>query len=133
ARQAEPLVGGLLAILEIDRVDDRLAAIKLHRGFEHWVFGRVDDQRRVDRTAHAADDLAHLGDLVAADESGADIEGVRAFLDLLAAHLNAALPIALLLQAGEGARAVGVAALADRQIRILLAERDLSVERGDRR
>src|SRR5207237_2459320 len=90
-------------------------------------------QGRVDRTAHAADDLAHLGDLVAADKRGANVEGVRAFLDLLAAHFDTALPIALLLQAAEAARAVGVAALADRQIRILLAERDLAVERGDRR
>ena len=43
-RQFEALVGGLLAILEIDRVDDRLAAIELEGGFEHRVLGRVDDQ-----------------------------------------------------------------------------------------
>src|SRR5439155_13773803 len=133
AREPKALVGRLLAILEIDRVDDRLAAIELHGGFEHRVFGRVDDQRRVDRTAHAADDLAHLGDLVAADKGGADIEGMRALLDLLAAHLDAAVPVALLLQAAEGARTVGVAALADRQIGVLLAQRDLAVQRGDRR
>src|SRR6202035_1280088 len=96
-------------------------------------FGRVDDQRSVDRTAHAADDLAHFGDLVAADKGGADIEGVRAFLDLLAAHLDAAVPVALFLQPAESARAVGVAALADRQIGVFLAQRDLAVQRGDRR
>src|ERR1700724_4822016 len=111
----------------ITAAPNRLAAVELHRGFEHRVFGRVDDQGRVDRAAHAGDDLGHLGDLVAADKGGADIEGVRAFLDLLAAHLDAAIPVALLLQAAEGARAVGVAALADRQVRILLAESDLAV------
>ena len=37
------------------------------------------------------------------------------------------------LQPAEGARAVGVAALADRQIGVLLAQRHLAVERGDRR
>ena len=89
------LVGGVLAVLEIDRVDDRLAAIELERGFEHRVFGRVDDQRRVDRAAHAAHHLGHVGDLVAADKGGAEVERVRALLDLLAPHLDAAVPIAL--------------------------------------
>src|SRR5215472_9255930 len=56
---------------------------------------------------------------------------MRAFLDLLAAHLDAAVPVALLLQPAKLARAVGVAALADREIRVLLAQRDLAVERGD--
>ena len=56
---------------------------------------------------------------------------MRAFLDLLATHLDAAVPIALLLQSAELARSVGVAALTDRQIRVLLAQRDLAVERSD--
>ena len=132
-RQFQPLVGRLLAVLEIDRVDDRLAAVELERGFQHRVLGRVHDQGRVDRAPHAADDLVHLGDLVTADKGGADIEGVRAFLDLLAPHLDAAVPVAGFLQAAEGARAVGVAALADRQIGVFLAQRHLAVERGDRR
>ena len=93
----------------------------------------IDDQRRVDRAAHAGDHLGHVGDLVAPDKGGAQIERVRAFLDLLAPHLDAAVPVALLLQLAEVARAVGVAALADRQIGVLLAQRHLAVERGDRR
>ena len=100
-RERQALVGRLLAVLEIDRVDDRLAAVELERRFEHRRLGRVDDQRRVDRAAHAADDLGHLGDLVAADEGGADVERVRAFLDLLAAHLDAAVPVAGFLQLAE--------------------------------
>ena len=40
ARQRQPLVGRLLAVLEIDRVDDRLAAIELERRFEHRELGR---------------------------------------------------------------------------------------------
>ena len=71
--------GRLLAILEIDRVDDRLAAVELERRFEHRVFGRVDDQRRVDGTAHAGHRLGHVGDLVATDKGGAEVERVRAF------------------------------------------------------
>jgi hypothetical protein len=65
--------------------------------------------------------VAHVGDLVAADKGGAQIERVGAFPDLLAPHLDAAVPVALLLQAAEGARAVSVAALADRQVGVLLA------------
>ena len=41
ARQTQALVGCLFAVLEIDRVYDRLAAIKLEGRFEHRVFGRV--------------------------------------------------------------------------------------------
>src|SRR6267378_3488224 len=67
----------------------------------------------------------------AADKGRAEIERVGAFVDLVAAHLDAAVPVALLLQSAELARAVGVAALADRQISVLLAQRDLAIERGD--
>ena len=61
----------------------------------------------------AADHLGHLAHLVAADEGGADVERVRAFADLLAAHRDAAVPVALLLQLAPLLGAVGVAALAD--------------------
>ena len=88
-------------------------------------------ERRVDRAAHAGHRLGHVGDLVAPDKGGAQIERVRAFLDLLAPHLDAAVPVALLLQSAELARAVGVAALADRQVGVLLAQVHLAVERGD--
>src|ERR1700722_2952638 len=47
-------------------------------------------------------------------------------------HLAAAAPAALPLKPLEGARAVGVAALADRQVGILLAQAHLGIERGDR-
>ena len=49
-----------LAVLEIDRVDDRLAAMQLQRGLDHRRFGAVDHQRRVHRGGEAADHLVHL-------------------------------------------------------------------------
>ncbi len=131
ACEAQTLVGRLLTVLEIDRVDDRLAAVELECRLEHRILGRVDDERRVDRTTQAGHRLGHVGDLVASDKGGAKVEGVRALLDLLAAHLDAPVPVALLLQSAELARAVGVAALADRQISVFLAKRDLAIERGD--
>ena len=73
------------------------------------------------------DHFGHVGDLVAPDKGGAEVERVRAFLDLLAPHLDAAVPVELLLQPAEGARAVGVAALADRQVGVFLTQRDLAV------
>src|SRR6516162_8865252 len=131
ACEPQSLVGGLFTILEIDRVDDRLAAVEFQRRFEHRVFGRVDDQRRVDRTAHPRHRLGHVGDFVPPDKGRAQIEGVRAFLDLLAPHLDAAVPIALVLQLAELARAVGIAAFADRQVGVLLPQVYLSIQRGD--
>ncbi len=133
AGKLEALGRRRLAILEIDRVDHGLAAIEAQRRLEHRQLGRIDHQRRVHRAAHARHRLAHIGDLVAADEGGAEVKRVRALLDLVAGHLDAAVPIALLLELAELAGAVGVAALADREISVLLAQRGLAVERGDGR
>src|SRR6185312_10180171 len=125
--------GGLFAVFEIDRIDDRLAAIKLQRRFEHAELGAVDRERRRNPAAHAPDRLGHIGGLVAADIGGAEIDRVRAFLDLLARRLDAAVPIAAFLISAEALRAIGVAALADREIGALLPQRRLGVERGDGR
>ena len=104
--------------------NDRLAAIELQRRLEHGQLGRVDHQRAVDLAAHPLDHLLHLGHLVAADEGGAHVERVAALAHLLAAHGDAAVPVASRLQLAEFLRAVGVAALADGEERILLAKRD---------
>ena len=67
---------------------------------------------------------------VAADVVDAHVEDVRAFLLLLARHLHARVPVALEHRLAELLRAVGVRALADRQVRDVLVERR---ERVDRR
>src|SRR3546814_10481422 len=67
------------------------------------------------------------------DEGGADVDGVRALAGLLHAHGDAAVPVPALLQHAKALAAVGVAALADREVGVLLAQRDLAVERGERR
>ena len=45
--------GRRLAVLEIDRVQDRLAAAELERRLEHRQLGGIDHQRAVDLAAHA--------------------------------------------------------------------------------
>src|SRR5262249_56368536 len=76
--------------------------------------------------------LGHVSDLVAADKGGAEVEGIRTLLHLLTRHLDAAVPIASLLPLAELLRAVGVAALANREVSVFLAQRDRLVERGKR-
>ena len=122
-----------LAVLEVDRVEHALAAIELEGRLEYGELGRIEYEGGRDRVAHAAHHLGHLGDLVAADESGADVERVRALGHLLASHLDAALPVARLLEAAELPAAVRVAALADRKVGALLAQRDLAVKGGEAR
>ena len=131
--QDQPVGGGLLAILEIDRVDDRLAAMQLERRLDDVGLGAVDHQRRIHAAGETCDHLVHLGDLVAADEGGADVEAVGALGDLLAPDRHAAVPVAGLLQFAPLARAVGVATLADREVAVLLAQRHLAVQAGHRR
>ncbi len=130
-RQHQAIGGVLLAVLEVDRVDDRLAAVQLQRGLDHRGFGAVDHQGRIHRGGEAAHHLSHFGGFVAADEGGADVERVGAFADLLAAHGDAAVPVVHLLQFAPFLRAVGVAAFADREDGVLLAQRHGLIEAGD--
>ena len=120
----------LLAVLEVDRVDHRLAAVQLERRLEHAELGRIEHERAVDR-ARAGRHLAHVGDLVAPDVGGADVERVRAFAHLGPADRHAGVPVRGRLALAKRLGAVGVAALADRQIRVLLAQRHRGIERGD--
>ncbi len=121
ARELHALRGRLLAVLEVDRVQDRLAAIELERGLEHRQLGRIEHQRAVDGAAQARDDLGHVAALVATDVGGADVERVRALLGLGAADRDAGIPVAGRLALAECLGAIGVAAFADRQISLLLA------------
>ncbi len=132
ARQLHALLRRRLAVLEIDRVDHGLAAVQLERGLEHAEFRRIENERRRHAAAHAAHRLGHVGDLIAADEGGAEVEGVRALLNLLARHLDAAVPVASLLALPELLGAIGVAALADREVGVLLAKCHRLIERGER-
>ena len=53
ARQLQALSRRLLAVLEVDGVDDGLAAVELERRLDDADLGGIDDQRRRHRTAHA--------------------------------------------------------------------------------
>ena len=85
----------------------------------------------VDAVAKPAGDLAHVGDAVAADVVDADVEQVRAVADLVAGDLDAVVPALGQHRLAERLGAVGVGALADRQVRGVLPERHVLVERGD--
>ena len=110
----------MLAFLEVDRVDDRLAAMQLQRRLDHRRFRRVDHQRRVHAGRKAANDLAHLRHLVAANEGGADIEAVRAFGHLFARDREAPVPVMRRLAFAPSLGPVGVAAFADGEVAVLL-------------
>ena len=66
---------------------------------------------------------------VAADVVDAYVEHVRAFLHLLARHLHAGVPVGFEHRVAELAGAVGVGALADREVGELLVERHVRVDR----
>ena len=115
AGRAERAAETLAAVLEVDRVDDRLAADQLQPGFEHLRLSRIEHQRQGREAPRPADQLLHVGNAAAADEIDADIGDVRALGGLIADHVGHLLPLAGLEQALEAARAVGVGPLADDQ------------------
>ena len=123
----EPLALGL-ALLEVGRVEDGLAAEVLETGLEHGGLGGVEHQRERGLGREAARDLVHVDGAVAPDVVDAHVEHVRAFLHLLARHLHAGVPVGLEHRLAELLRAVGVGALADGEVRELLVERDRAVD-----
>ena len=132
AREREHAVHALalaLALFEVGRVEDRLAAVVLQPGFDHRRLGRVEHERQRRLRREAPRDLVHVDDAVAADVVDAHVEHVRAFLHLLARHLHARVPVGFEHRVAELPRAVGVGALADREVRELLVERHVRVDR----
>ena len=116
--------------LEVDRVDDRAARDLLQRGLDDLRLGRVDLDRRGLRERHALRDAAHLlGLVVALDERDAEVEHVRAALDLVLGDLGEAVVVVGEQQLLGLARALRVHALADHRRARLLDER----RRGDHR
>ena len=83
---------GPVAVLVVDRVDDRAAAEQLEAGLDHRRLGRVEHQRQRRRGGEPAGDLAHVRDAVAADVVDADVEQVRAVAGLVAGDLDAVVP-----------------------------------------
>ena len=101
---------------------------------DHRRLGAVDHQRRVHRAGEAADHLVHLRHLVAADEGGADIEAVGAFADLLAAHRRRSRPSRRFsCSSRHFFEPLALQRSPMREIAVLLAQRHLPVQAGDRR
>ena len=120
-----------LAVLEVDRVDDRPAADQLERGLEHVDLGGVDHDRDRHRLDQAGEHLGHVADLVAADVGDADVEDVRPLGDLPLRELDDPVPVLLEQELAEQHRAVGVGPLADEERACVLAYRAGGVEAGE--
>ncbi len=123
-----------LAVLEVDRVDDRLAAMQLQRRRDHRRLGAVDHQRRVHRRGEAAHHLGHL----ARSRRGRQTRcrhRARWSLRPTARAPSTTQPSQSCFSCSLAPllRAVGVAALADGEERVLLPQRHRLVQAGDRR
>ena len=123
----------LLAVLEVDRVDDRPAAQARQAGLDHVGLGRVEHDRHGRLAGELLGKGVHVGHAVPPDVVDADVEHVRALADLLLGHAGHALEVALEHQVAELAGAVGVAALPHGQVGEVLVERDRLVEAGQAR
>ena len=130
--QRHDLVELVAAGLEVDRVDDRAARDLLEGDLQHVGLGRVDLDRRRLGERDALDDLAHLLVLVLALGQGdADVEHVRAALDLVLGHLDEAVVVVGQQQLLGLARALRVDALADQRRARVLHERRSGDHRAD--
>ena len=88
AQERRDLLEPLLAVLQVDRVDDRLALTVPQRDLQHGGVGRVDHQRHLDAPRELAHEAVHVGRLVAVGIGEADVEHLGAGLDLGPAHLG---------------------------------------------
>ncbi len=73
----------LLAVFQVDRVDDRLARNALQRLFHHVGLGRIDQDRRRHARRNLLQDGADVSLLVFAHDGAAQVEHVRAFVHQL--------------------------------------------------
>ena len=121
---------GLVALLEVDRVEDGAPADPLQCGARHGTLGGVDHDRHARLGAEPARHLGHVGHTVGAGVVDADVNEVRALLDLVARHADAGVPVGIEHGLAEGLGSVGVGALAHGEIRGVLRERDRGVDRG---
>ena len=113
AGERHDLLEAILAVLEVDRIDQRLARRALERFFDHAMIGRIDHQRHFhffDFDFKKARDVRHL---VAIRILEAYVEDVRAAAHLHAPHFGSFLDLALGDQPLELAAAEHVGALAD--------------------
>ena len=119
-----------LALFEVGGVEDRLAAVVLEAGLD----APAARSSRTRGAAHAwvanrpAISSMSSG-AVAADVVDAHVEHVRAFLHLLARHRDARVVVGFEHRVAELPRAVGVGALADGEVRELLVEGHVRVDR----
>ena len=119
----------VLALLEVGGVEQRLAAVVLQARLEHGGFRRVEHERQRRLGREPAGDLVHVDRAVATDVVDAHVEHVRAFLHLVARHLDAGVPVGFEHRVAELPRTVRVRALTDRQVCELLLERHVRVDR----
>ena len=112
-RDGQYAVDALAAVFQVVAIDDSAPGIQRQRGLGHIRFGRVDDERRFHRHGQPLDQLLHLRQFVIAfGERHADIQHVRAALDLPDRDLRDAVIIVRQQQALDLAAALAVDALA---------------------
>ena len=104
-----------LAVLEVGRVEERLAAGVLEAGLEDLGLGGVEHEGERCLRREATGELVHVGDTVATDVVDAHVEDVRALLHLLARHLHARVPVGFEHRVTELPRSVRVRALTDQR------------------
>ena len=95
ARERHDFLEALLAVFEVDRIDERLARRALERFFDDAVIGRVDHQRHFDFLDFDFEKAGDVGHLVAIGILQAYVEDVRAAAHLRAADFGGFLELAL--------------------------------------
>ena len=113
--QRQHLVECLLAILEIDRVDDAFAEAIRQRALDRLVIRCVDHERHFDLVNHFLVKPVDVAQLVAVGILEIDVDDVRAALDLRARNLSRFLEFLVRNQPLKSARANFVGAFANDQ------------------
>src|ERR1035437_5888443 len=111
---------GPVALFEVHRVEDRLAAEPRQRLARDLGLGRVDHDRHRGLRSETTHHLVHVAHAVGAGVVDADVEDVGTLLDLVASDAHAGVPVALEHRLAELLRTVGVRALADQETRTVL-------------
>ncbi len=127
----EPVEAGAggVAVLQVHRVEDGLAADPLQAGLDDLGLGGVEHQRDAGLGGEADGDLVHVLHAVLTRVVDADVEDVGALLHLVPRHGHARVPVAGQHGVAELLGPVGVRPLPHHEERRVLVERDGRVDR----
>ena len=126
--QRADFIDPLLAVFQVNAVDNAASTSSLQRRFNHIRLSAVNHQWRIHMLHVAAGYLGHVLHAVASNKVNAHIQEVTAIAHLFFRHADQAIPVIGVQQRLELLASIGIGALCNDQETVVLSELGESIE-----